>query len=63
VHGGLVNVEFIAQFSHLMHAHGYPDVLDRSTIGAFFRLAQYGLLAEGDIAKPLKAARFYHRLT
>ena len=38
---------------------GHPDELDRSTSVLLSRLAQYGLLAEGDAAILLKAARFY----
>jgi glutamine synthetase adenylyltransferase len=40
VRGGPVNVEFIARFLHLMHAHEHQDALDRSTIGALFRTTQ-----------------------
>jgi glutamate-ammonia-ligase adenylyltransferase len=61
--GGLVDVEFIAQFLQLMHAYEHPDVLDRSTIGALTRLSGHGLLAADDAATLLKAAKLYHGLT
>jgi glutamate-ammonia-ligase adenylyltransferase len=63
VRGGLVDVEFIAQFLQLVHAHEHPDVLDRSTIGALTRLGEHGLLAADDAATLLKAAKLYHGLT
>ncbi len=48
--GGLVDVDFIAQYLQLCHAHAHPRVLDPSTTGALARLAEAGLLDAGDAA-------------
>ena len=45
VRGGLVDIEFIAQFLQLAHAHTHPSALDQNTIGALKKLAAAGLLA------------------
>ncbi|MDX1483370.1 MAG: bifunctional [glutamine synthetase] adenylyltransferase/[glutamine synthetase]-adenylyl-L-tyrosine phosphorylase [Alphaproteobacteria bacterium] len=42
--GGLVDVEFIAQYLQLRHAHDHPEVLDTNTNAALDRLAAAGLL-------------------
>ena len=46
VRGGLVDVEFLAQYLQLRHAASAPDVLDPHTRGAFGRLAAAGCLPE-----------------
>ncbi len=57
VRGGLVDLEFIAQFLQLRHAHARPDVLDPSTLGALTKLAAAGLI------EPRAAARsFFFRV-
>lgn len=43
--GGLVDLDFIAQYLMLRHAAGHPDVLHRSARAAFQALATEGLLA------------------
>jgi glutamate-ammonia-ligase adenylyltransferase len=45
VRGGLVDLEFIAQFLQLAHADSHPDVLDQNTISALRKLATAGLLS------------------
>lgn len=45
VRGGLVDVDFIAQYMMLRHASEFPDVLHRSAREAFQALATEGLLA------------------
>ena len=61
--GGLVDVEFIAQFLQLVHAHEHPDVLEQNTIAALENLRRAGLLAAGDADILVPAARLYHDLT
>ena len=63
VRGGLVDLEFIAQFLQLVSAHEYPQVLDQSTSAAIEKLAEAGILEgrDADILRP--AARLYHNLT
>jgi glutamate-ammonia-ligase adenylyltransferase len=45
-HGGLVDVEFAAQFLQLAHGHDHPSIRTGSTPEALRRLRQAGLLRE-----------------
>lgn len=47
IRGGLVDVEFIAQYLQLRHAHDHPDILARDTRTALQNLAEKGLLDAG----------------
>ncbi len=61
--GGLVEVEFIAQYLQLVHAASHPGILDSNTHAALSKLAAAGLIA-GVIATELKeAGLLYHRIT
>ena len=44
--GGLLDLEFIAQYLQLRHAAAHPEVLDGNTASAFLKLAQIGVLEE-----------------
>jgi glutamate-ammonia-ligase adenylyltransferase len=61
--GGLVDIEFIAQYLQLVHAAARPEILDASTARVLDKAAQAGVLPpeEADILRP--AARLYHNLT
>jgi glutamate-ammonia-ligase adenylyltransferase len=48
VAGGLIDIEFIAQYLQLAHAHADPAVLDVSTIGALSKARDAGFLAAPD---------------
>jgi [glutamine synthetase] adenylyltransferase / [glutamine synthetase]-adenylyl-L-tyrosine phosphorylase len=61
--GGLVDVEFIAQYLQLIHAHDRPDLLDQNTARGLEKLRAAGLLSEGDAEILLPAAHLYHDLT
>jgi glutamate-ammonia-ligase adenylyltransferase len=61
--GGLVDVEFVAQYLQLIHAHEQPYVLDQNTIHALEKLRAANLLAESDAEILLPAATLYHDLT
>ncbi len=63
VRGGLVDIEFIAQYLQLIHAAHHPEVLDQNTAHALQKLARAGLLsaAHADILIP--AVRLQHDLT
>jgi glutamate-ammonia-ligase adenylyltransferase len=63
VHGGLVDVEFIAQGLQILHAHRNPAILDTNTAQALHELSQSGYLkpAEADVLR--RACELYHRLT
>ena len=55
VRGGLVDVEFMAQYLQLRHAAATPAVLDPHTRTAFGRLAEAGCLPQ-DVARELADA-------
>ena len=61
--GGLIDLEFIAQYLQLVHAAALPDILDTSTARALDKARRLGVLPaeEADILRP--AARLYHNLT
>ena len=52
--GGLLDVEFIAQYLELLHAHDTPAILAGNTIGVFERASELGLL-NGETAGELGA--------
>ncbi len=47
-HGGLVDVEFAAQFLQLAHGHAHPSIRCETTPAALDRLRAEGLLREAD---------------
>jgi len=63
VAGGLVDLEFIAQYLQLIHAHETPEVLDTATARVLDKAARLGLLAaeDSDVLRP--AVRLYQNLT
>ncbi len=61
--GGLVDLEFIAQFLQIVSAAAHPDVLDQNTELAFTKLSAAGALSPGDAEILVPAARLYHTLT
>jgi [glutamine synthetase] adenylyltransferase / [glutamine synthetase]-adenylyl-L-tyrosine phosphorylase len=63
VRGGLVELDFIAQFLQLLHAHAHPEVLRSNTFAAFEALHGAGLLDGATAAQLLDSARLYNRLT
>ena len=63
VRGGLVDIEFIAQYLQLIHAEKHPEVLSQNTVDALERLSQGGLLAAGNADVLIPAARMINNLT
>jgi glutamate-ammonia-ligase adenylyltransferase len=61
--GGLVDLEFIAQYLQLVHAVDVPEILDASTARVLEKAARAGILSadEAEIIRP--AIRLYHDLT
>jgi glutamate-ammonia-ligase adenylyltransferase len=61
--GGLVDLEFIAQYLQLVHAAALPDILDTSTTRVLDKAWRLGLLApeHAEVLRP--AVRLYHDLT
>ncbi|TMJ23335.1 MAG: bifunctional [glutamine synthetase] adenylyltransferase/[glutamine synthetase]-adenylyl-L-tyrosine phosphorylase, partial [Alphaproteobacteria bacterium] len=61
--GGLVDIEFIAQYLQLVHAWEMPDMLDPSTARALEKAWKAGVLATPDAEVLRSAVRLYHDLT
>jgi glutamate-ammonia-ligase adenylyltransferase len=61
--GGLVDIEFIAQYLQLIHAHQFPDILDTSTARVLDKARALNVLAieDAEILRP--AVQLYHDLT
>jgi glutamate-ammonia-ligase adenylyltransferase len=63
VAGGLVDIEFVAQYLQLVHAAATPEILDTSTARTLEKAARLGVLAPEDAAVLRPAARLFHDLT
>ncbi len=61
--GGLIDLEFIAQYLQLVHAAALPGILDTSTAAVFDNAAGLGVLSieAAEVLRP--ATRLYHDLT
>jgi glutamate-ammonia-ligase adenylyltransferase len=61
--GGLIDIEFIAQYLQLVHAAETPDILDFSTTRVLDKAWRLGLLTteHAEVLRP--AVRLYHNLT
>ncbi len=60
--GGMMDIEFSAQFLQLVHAADHPAILDKSTLQVLEKAARLGLLAQGDVDVLRPAARLYQDL-
>jgi glutamate-ammonia-ligase adenylyltransferase len=60
--GGLVDVEFIAQYLQLLHAHAHPEVLSANTTDALARIARAGLIDGDDAAELIAATRLWRNV-
>jgi glutamate-ammonia-ligase adenylyltransferase len=63
VRGGLVDLEFIAQYLQLVHAAVHPPILRQNTVEALEHMAQAGVLDPGAADVLLPAARLFNNLT
>ncbi|MDP9138156.1 MAG: bifunctional [glutamine synthetase] adenylyltransferase/[glutamine synthetase]-adenylyl-L-tyrosine phosphorylase, partial [Pseudomonadota bacterium] len=61
--GGLIDIEFIAQFLQIANAGRQPDILRQNTLAALAALEGQGLLVAGDSRVLRRAGALYHRLT
>ncbi len=62
IRGGLVDVEFIAQYLQLRHAQNHPGILDRNTKGALKKLAGDGFLNSSIAADLIEAVDLWQGL-
>ncbi|MCB1504708.1 MAG: bifunctional [glutamine synthetase] adenylyltransferase/[glutamine synthetase]-adenylyl-L-tyrosine phosphorylase [Hyphomicrobiaceae bacterium] len=63
VRGGLVDLEFIAQFLQLIAAEKHPEVLDQNTAQSMRKLAAHGYLAADHAELLIGATELVHNLT
>src|SRR5262249_49720563 len=61
--GGLIDLEFIAQYLQLAHGATLPGILDTSTAGVFDNAARLGVLSVEDAEVLRPAIRLYQDLT
>ena len=61
--GGMVDIDFIAQYLQLVHAADKPDILDVSTLQVLDNAARLGVLAQSSAEILRSATRLYHDLT
>src|SRR4029077_5492698 len=61
--GGLVGIDFIAQYLQLVHAAEKPEILSVSTLQVLDNAARLGVLAQPETEILRSAARLYHDLT
>jgi len=61
--GGVVDIDFIAQYLQLVHAAEKPDVLDVSTLHVLDNAARFGVLPQSFAEILRAAAHLYHDLT
>jgi glutamate-ammonia-ligase adenylyltransferase len=62
VRGGLVELEFLAQFLKLRFAAEHPDLLTTGTVETFLRAAAEGIIEPDNAVALVRAGRLYHRL-
>jgi glutamate-ammonia-ligase adenylyltransferase len=61
--GGMVDVDFIAQYLQLVHAAEKPEILDVSTLHVLDNAARLGVLPQSAAETLRSATRLYHDLT
>jgi glutamate-ammonia-ligase adenylyltransferase len=61
--GGLIDLEFIAQYVQLVHAAATPEILHTATLRVFDSARSLGLLGEADRETLVAATRLQHDLT
>jgi [glutamine synthetase] adenylyltransferase / [glutamine synthetase]-adenylyl-L-tyrosine phosphorylase len=61
--GGMVDIDFIAQYLQLIHAADRPDILDVNTLEVIDNAARLGVLPQASAEILRSAGRLYHDLT
>ncbi len=61
--GGMIDIEFIAQYLQLVHAASKPEILNVNTAQVLDNAARLGVLPQSDADVLRAAARLYHDLT
>jgi glutamate-ammonia-ligase adenylyltransferase len=60
--GGIVDIEFAAQYLQLIHGHGHPALRTTATAGALEAAAAEGLADPGDLALLAQGYRFLRKI-
>lgn len=63
VAGGLIDIEFIAQYLQLVHAHRLPDILDTSTVRVLEKARALNVLTVEDAEILRPAVQLYQDMT
>ena len=63
VAGGLIDIEFLAQYLMLLHGRAHPEIYSPTTADALARLRDAGLLDPGAVEALTNAYRLYQGLT
>jgi [glutamine synthetase] adenylyltransferase / [glutamine synthetase]-adenylyl-L-tyrosine phosphorylase len=61
--GGLIDIDFIAQYLQLIHAAAYPDMFDVNTLKVVDNAERLGVLQHSDAEVLRSAGRLYNDLT
>jgi glutamate-ammonia-ligase adenylyltransferase len=61
--GGMVDIDFIAQYLQLVYAADHPEILDVNTLVVLENAARLGVLPPSAVEVLRPAARLYHDLT
>jgi [glutamine synthetase] adenylyltransferase / [glutamine synthetase]-adenylyl-L-tyrosine phosphorylase len=61
--GGLIDIDFVAQYLQLVHAAAYPDILDVNTLNVLDNAERLGVLPHSDAEVLRSAGRLYNDLT
>jgi glutamate-ammonia-ligase adenylyltransferase len=61
--GGMVDIDFVAQYLQLVHAADKPDILEVSTLHVLDRASRLGVLPPSHAEVLRSAAHLYHDLT
>src|SRR5947199_3692333 len=61
--GGMIDIDFIAQYLQLVHAAAKPDILSVSTLQVLDNAARLGVLPQSSAEILRAATRLYHDLT
>jgi glutamate-ammonia-ligase adenylyltransferase len=61
--GGLIDIEFLAQYLTLIHADGYPEIQDTQTARVIDKARKLSLLEKADGEVLFEAVTLFHNLT
>ncbi|WP_315719313.1 MULTISPECIES: bifunctional [glutamine synthetase] adenylyltransferase/[glutamine synthetase]-adenylyl-L-tyrosine phosphorylase [unclassified Bradyrhizobium] len=61
--GGMVDIDFVAQYLQLVHAATTPEILDVSSLAVLDNAERLGVLPRAEAVILRQAARLYHDLT